>query len=83
MKKNTNCGNIKCQTNITPLWRKGWTNKDGKSVKVIKKLKKLCNACGLHYKKGHFCQYCNQVYKESENINNPENPWIACKTCKI
>eukprot|EP01080_Neovahlkampfia_damariscottae_P005957 gene5957-9956_t len=72
-RENQCCGNEKCKTSITPLWRKGWTNKEGKSVM-------LCNACGLHYKKGHFCQFCQQIYKESE-ADDKENPWIGCERC--
>ncbi|KAG2389576.1 hypothetical protein C9374_014136 [Naegleria lovaniensis] len=67
------CGNVKCKTNQTPLWRKGWTTKEGKPVM-------LCNACGLHYKKGHFCVYCNQIYKESD-ADDKEQPWIGCDSC--
>lgn len=52
------CGNFKCQTTNTPLWRKGWIDpRTGKAVM-------LCNACGLHFKKGHFCLFCNQIYRE-------------------
>jgi hypothetical protein len=74
-RENQSCGNEKCRTSATPLWRKGWTTKEGKSVM-------LCNACGLHYKKGHFCQFCHQIYKESES-DDKENPWIGCERCKF
>ncbi|KAL9645944.1 hypothetical protein ABK040_015109 [Willaertia magna] len=67
------CGNVKCKTSQTPLWRKGWTTKEGKTVM-------LCNACGLHYKKGHYCIYCNQIYKESD-ADDKEEPWIGCDNC--
>lgn len=67
------CGNSKCQTSQTPLWRKGWVNSDGKTVM-------LCNACGLHYKKGHYCMYCNQIYRESD-ADDHSNPWIGCDRC--
>lgn len=67
------CGNSKCQTSQTPLWRKGWVNSDGKTIM-------LCNACGLHYKKGHFCMYCNQIYRESD-ADDHSNPWIGCDRC--
>jgi hypothetical protein len=40
----------------------------------------LCNACGLHYKKGHSCIYCNQIYRESDADDN-SNPWIGCDRC--
>eukprot|EP00761_Pharyngomonas_kirbyi_P006016 gb/GECH01006022.1/.p1 GENE.gb/GECH01006022.1/~~gb/GECH01006022.1/.p1 ORF type:complete len:278 (+),score=54.87 gb/GECH01006022.1/:1-834(+) len=75
MKNNiTHCANIKCQTTETPLWRKGWQLPSGKRVR-------LCNACGLHYKKNHYCPYCNQVYRESD-ADEVENPWIGCNTCQ-
>jgi hypothetical protein len=67
------CGNSKCQTSQTPLWRKGWVTPDGKTVM-------LCNACGLHYKKGHYCMYCNQIYRESD-ADDHSNPWIGCDRC--
>lgn len=67
------CGNSKCQTTQTPLWRKGWFSHDGKTVM-------LCNACGLHYKKGHYCMYCNQIYRESD-ADDSNNPWIGCDRC--
>jgi hypothetical protein len=72
-KKEVFCGNEKCKTTNTPLWRKGWVDPDGKSIM-------LCNACGLHWKKGHFCQVCKQIYKESEG-DDMENPWIGCDRC--
>lgn len=67
------CGNVKCQTSQTPLWRKGWVAPDGRTIM-------LCNACGLHYKKGHSCTYCNQIYRESDADDN-SNPWIGCDRC--
>lgn len=67
------CGNVKCQTTQTPLWRKGWVTPEGKTIM-------LCNACGLHYKKGHSCSYCNQIYRESDADDN-SNPWIGCDRC--
>jgi hypothetical protein len=67
------CGNVKCKTAVTPLWRKGWVTPDGRSIM-------LCNACGLHYKKGHFCIYCNQIYRESD-ADDPVHPWIGCDRC--
>lgn len=67
------CGNSKCQTTQTPLWRKGWFSHEGKTVM-------LCNACGLHYKKGHYCMYCHQIYRESD-ADDYANPWIGCDRC--
>ncbi|KAL0481617.1 histone-lysine N-methyltransferase [Acrasis kona] len=67
------CGNYKCQTTQTPLWRKGWVSSEGKTIM-------LCNACGLHYKKGHFCMFCNQIYRESD-ADDHSNPWIGCDRC--
>jgi hypothetical protein len=40
----------------------------------------LCNACGLHFKKGHFCSFCNQIYRESD-ADDITNPWIGCDRC--
>jgi hypothetical protein len=67
------CGNSKCRTTITPLWRKGWVTKEGRAVM-------LCNACGLHFKKGHYCSFCNQIYRESD-ADDITNPWIGCDRC--
>lgn len=72
-KENQFCGNHQCKTNQTPLWRKGWKDQSGKSVM-------LCNACGLHWKKGHFCQFCKQIYKENDN-DDVKNPWVGCDRC--
>lgn len=71
--ENQFCGNPLCKTTNTPLWRKGWTDPSGKSIT-------LCNSCGLLYRKGHFCQGCLQIYRESDQ-DNPENPWIGCDRC--
>lgn len=82
------CGNIKCRTTVTPLWRKGWITEENKPVW-------LCNACGIHYRKGiihchlisnekiigHFCYYCYQVYRESD-FDDDKNPWIGCDVCE-
>lgn len=31
-------------------------------------------------RKGHFCIYCNQIYKESD-ADDKEEPWIGCDSC--
>lgn len=31
-------------------------------------------------RKGHFCVYCNQIYKESD-ADEKEQPWIGCDSC--
>lgn len=68
------CSNVRCGTSSSPLWRKGWTNQDG-TVSM------LCNACGLHFKKGHFCKFCKQIFKESE-LENPLDPMKCCSICQ-
>lgn len=73
-KRQITCGNIKCKTINTPLWRKGWTDM------ATRKSVMLCNACGIHFKKGHYCLYCNQIYRESEG-DDRTNPWIGCDKC--
>lgn len=73
--KQRTCANVKCQTASSPLWRKGWALNDG-----TKKHAMLCNACGLHYKKGHFCLWCNQIYKEVD-ADDTNDPWVGCDRC--
>jgi hypothetical protein len=68
------CENSKCSTTQTPLWRKGWMSTRGRRVS-------LCNACGLHYRKGHFCKYCNEIYRDVHELEGSE-PWICCQRCE-
>jgi len=74
------CGNSQCRTSQTPLWRRGWTSSDGRPVM-------LCNACGLHFKKGHYCRLCKQIfpYKEtlqrSDHGNEDTTEWQTCQRC--
>lgn len=68
------CENPECGTSKTPLWRKGWM-KDGRKVR-------LCNACGLHYRKGHYCSFCNQIYRANYEIDS-KNPLLCCEICKF
>lgn len=67
------CANVLCQTSSTPLWRKGWIGSDGKAVR-------LCNACGIHFKKHHYCPLCFQIYKGTD-ICDASDPWIGCLKC--
>lgn len=69
------CENAKCGTDKTPLWRKGWYSTSGNRVR-------LCNACGLHYRKGHYCKYCNEIYRDMYELEGPEQ-WMCCERCKI
>jgi hypothetical protein len=69
------CENPRCATEKTPLWRKGWHNSEtGRKVR-------LCNACGLHFRKGHFCRYCNQIYKDNSELDMSEG-WLNCQLCE-
>ena len=69
------CAN--CNKKITPLWRCGkFGNKN-----VI-----LCNACGLNYSKGQFCDFCHTIYKLKDVENNSywmfiENKKYVHKVC--
>lgn len=69
------CNNIRCGTTVSPLWRKGWDREDGTNAR-------LCNACGLHWRKGHFCPYpwCMAIYKEHET-EHFDDDWIRCAGC--
>lgn len=42
----------------------------------------LCNACGLHYRKGHFCKFCNEIYRDSSELVNAPEPWVTCPKCE-
>ena len=41
----------------------------------------MCNACGLHYRKGHFCKFCNEIYRDVNELVSTE-PWILCCACE-
>jgi hypothetical protein len=68
------CENSKCAATSTPLWRKGWVTSSGLRVR-------LCNACGLHYRKGHYCKYCKEIYRDVFELEEVE-PWVSCERCK-
>lgn len=61
------CGD--CGVKLSPLWR---------SVSYRGDRRHLCNACGLRYKKGQFCPFCEKTYKEIEL--HPE-VWEECEEC--
>ncbi|KAG2394155.1 hypothetical protein C9374_003919 [Naegleria lovaniensis] len=69
------CENPKCNTTDTPLWRKGFAVEGGRRAN-------LCNACGLHYRKGHFCKFCNEIYRDSSELVNAPEPWVTCPKCE-
>jgi len=65
------CSNLKCQVVETPLWRRGWKKSDGTFAR-------LCNSCGLHFRKGHYCEHCLQLYKEQDEF---DDSWLCCSGC--
>jgi GATA zinc finger len=69
------CQNTKCNASNTPVWRKGWKLPSGNCAT-------LCNACGLHYIKGHYCKYCFEIYKDSGEPRFSA-AWISCKYCEL
>ncbi|KAL9644249.1 hypothetical protein ABK040_005710 [Willaertia magna] len=75
------CANPKCLTTKTPLWRKGWCIEEPSSKNNFKpKTVFLCNKCGLHYRKGHYCKECLEIFKESD-MRNEKQFWIICGNC--
>jgi len=69
-----------CHATSTPLWRKA--KQCGQDIV-------LCNACGLRYKKGKYCYFCQGIYYEDENkrpVNRQRKPdgksWIGCAGCQ-
>ncbi|KAG2387717.1 hypothetical protein C9374_001311 [Naegleria lovaniensis] len=75
------CANYKCGTTKTPLWRKGWTVEEPSSKNGYKpKTVFLCNKCGLHYRKGHYCKECLEIFKESD-MRNEKQFWLICSHC--
>mmetsp|Transcript_11224 Transcript_11224/g.69321 ORF Transcript_11224/g.69321 Transcript_11224/m.69321 type:complete len:288 (-) Transcript_11224:1680-2543(-) len=69
-----------CHATSTPLWRKAKLS----GVDIV-----LCNACGLRYKKGKYCYFCQGIYYEDENkrpVNRQRKPdgksWIGCAGCQ-
>jgi hypothetical protein len=67
------CGNVKCRTSTSPLWRKGWPTENGNVI--------LCNKCGLLYRKQHYCFYCYQIYRENEINASVHEKWLTCQRC--
>jgi hypothetical protein len=78
-RKCENCFVIK-----TPIWRHGWTTELGKKAL-------LCNACiyqiyplifsgGLHFRKGHYCSFCNKIYPPNFEIEC-EKELLPCSVC--
>ena len=57
-----------------PMNRKGHFVEGGRRAN-------LCNACGLHYRKGHFCKFCNEIYRDVNELVSTE-PWILCCACE-
>ena len=65
---------VNCETEDTPLWRRGWYDE------FLEHYLPLCNACGIKYCKNQYCPECNIIYNISHIRNNPEY-WIKCMTC--
>lgn len=40
----------------------------------------MCNKCGLHYRKGHYCKECLEIFKESD-MRNEKQFWLICSHC--
>ncbi|EFC44516.1 predicted protein [Naegleria gruberi] len=75
------CANFKCGTTKTPLWRKGWCIEEASPKNNFKaKTVFLCNKCGLHYRKGHYCKECLEIFKESD-MRNEKQFWLICTNC--
>jgi hypothetical protein len=70
------CENPKCLADKTPLWRKGWKDSNSTGRRV-----RLCNACGLHFRKGHYCKFCFEIYKDASELEGASNAWILCDKC--
>lgn len=43
---------------------------------------RLCNACGLHFRKKHYCVYCFEIYKDVYELEIDTKKWICCSHCK-
>ncbi len=44
----------------------------------------LCNACGLKFRKGHYCNYCYEMYRdvfEIQHDNENNRTWVKCNNC--
>eukprot|EP01080_Neovahlkampfia_damariscottae_P004224 gene4224-7561_t len=64
-----------CKTTKTPIWRKGWKKETGKKVT-------LCNKCGLHFQKGHYCSYCFKIYPSNFHFDDEHvEELVECSKC--
>lgn len=60
-----------CGTMESVQWRLGWRVEKGRVD--------LCNACGLMFSKGCFCEFCNGIYRVSETRRSIG--WKGCIVC--
>ncbi|CAM6104771.1 unnamed protein product [Calypogeia fissa] len=59
------CMNVKCGTSSSNNWKPGWVVRSGRSCE-------LCEACGLVFEQGRFC----------ETYHSDDAGWRTCNTCK-
>ncbi len=64
---------VSCTTTKTPLWRKGWWDEEC-GMHVL-----LCNACGMKYSKGQFCQICHTLVYGRQVAES--TPLARCEEC--
>jgi hypothetical protein len=66
------------------MWRKGWYE-GNKEEEESEKRVCLCNACGLLWKRGWFCEHCLTVYRKDGKDQRQKEPsrcpWISCDYC--
>lgn len=78
MEQERACENPKCGMTKTSTWRKGWFVRDKATGQ--RRRCTLCNKCGLHYRKGHFCKYCWTLYRSRSEMER--EGWTTCELCQ-
>lgn len=53
-----------CGTRATPQWRSGWWDE------MLCRSVKFCNACGIKYSRGEFCEFCGKVYGKQVTVHS-------------